>query len=245
MAILKKKWDELITNNNAASILTGVTQDLANIDDLLNAKSEGITSYYLRDLSTYVKENLLSVNGVWKDLPIFVSSYKYNDKRIIALIKNKLREYILFYEKLVTDEGVSRNLSYAKEYENEGSASSVERGTNSETPQNSNLYNPSQPESDALFDEAIGDYASNINKNKASSSSSSEGTSRTVVTGGTWDEQKKSIELMFFNELKEYIISIPERIYSWYSIDTVPFTELKVMEGEYLKDLAEMLKSYE
>ena len=152
---------------------------------------------------------------------------------------------LLFYEKIITDEGVSRNLSYAKEYSNEGSASSVDRGINSETPQNSNLYDSEHPESDSLFDEAIADYASNINKSKASQSSSNEGSSTTTVRGGTWDEQKKNIELMFFNELKEYIVSIPDRIYNYYSIDTVPAPELAIMQCNYLKDIAELLESYE
>lgn len=245
MAIMKKTWNQIIEQNSPASIITGVITDLENIDTLLNEKSEGISSSYLKDLANHVKTALLSVNGIWKDLPIFVSSYKFADKRIIHLISNKLREYVLFYEKLLTDNGISRNLSYAKNYANSGSASSIERGTNSETPQNSSLYNPSQPESDSLFDEAIADYASNINKNKASSSSSNEGNSTTVVTGGTWDEQKKNLELVFFNELKEYIISIPDRIYSWYAIDTVPFTELQIMRGEYYKELANLLESYE
>ena len=245
MAIMKRKWDELITNVEAHDILDDMSQEAQYIDSKLNEKSESFRSHDLEDLVTYVRNNLLSVNGVWKDLHIYTSSFKWNDRRIIHLIKNKVREYMLFYRKLVTDDGVSRNLSYAKNYENSGSASSIERGTNSETPQNSSLYNPSQPESDSLFDEAIADYASNINKNKASSSSSNEGNSTTVVTGGTWDEQKKNLELVFFNELKEYIISIPDRIYSWYALDTVPFTELQVMRGEYYKELANLLESYE
>ena len=242
---MKKTWNQVIEQNSPDSIITGVITDLEHIDTLLNLHSEGISSSYLKDLANHVKTALLSVNGIWKDLPIFVSSYKFADKRIIHLISNKLREYVLFYEKLVTDDGVSRHLSYAKEYSNEGSASSTDRGINSETPQNSSLYDSQQPESDALFDQAIADYASNINKSKASQSSSNEGSSTTVVTGGTWEEQKKNIQLIFFNELKEYIVSIPDRIYSWYSIDTVPVPELIVMHGEYLHEIAELMKSYE
>lgn len=243
--IQKKTWDELITNNEASTILDNIATEAQYIDSKLNQQSQSFNSHDLEDLVNYVKTYMLSVNGVWKDLPIYVSSFKFNDKRIIHLIKNKVREYLLFYRKLVTDNGVSRNLSYIKNYTNAGTASSVERGTNSETPQNSNLYNPSQPESDSLFDEAIADYASNINKNKASSESSNEGNSQTLVTGGTWDEQKKNLQLVFFNELKEYIISIPDRIYSYYSIDTVPFTELQVLRGKYYKELADLLESYE
>lgn len=245
MAIMKKKWQELIANVDAHDILDDISQEAEFIDSKLNAKTQSFRSHDLQDLVEYVRNTMLTTGGAWVDLPIFVSSYKYNDKRIIHLIKNKVREYIVFYEKLLTDEGVSRRLSYSKEYENAGSASSVDRGINSETPQNSSLYDSSQPESDALFDEAIADYASNINKSKASQSSSNEGSSTTLVTGGTWEEQKKNIELMFFNELKEYIISIPDRIYSWYSIDTVPAPELAIMQTNYLKDIAELMKSYE
>lgn len=243
--IQKKTWDELITNNEAHDILDDVAQEAQYIDSKLNEQTQSFRSHDLEDLVTYVRTYMLSINGVWKDLPIYVSSFKFNDKRIIHLIKNKVREYLLFYRKLVTDNGVSRNLSYVKNYTNAGTASSVERGTNSETPQNSSLYNPAQPESDSLFDEAIADYASNINKNKASSESSNEGNSETLVTGGTWEEQKKNLQLVFFNELKEYIISIPDRIYSYYSIDTIPFTELQVFRGKYYKDLADLLESYE
>ena len=243
--IQKKTWDELITNNEANTILDNIATEVAYIDSKLNEQFVSFNSNDLEDLVNYVKTYMLSVNGVWKDLHIYVSSFKFNDKRIIHLIKNKVREYLLFYRKLVTDSGVSRNLSYKKNYINSGNASSVERGTNSETPQNSSLYNPSQPESDSLFDEAIADYASNINKNKASTESSNEGSSETLITGGTWVEEKKNLQLVFFNELKEYIISIPDRIYSYYSIDTVPFTELQVLRGKYYEELADLLKSYE
>lgn len=243
--IQKKTWDELITNNEANTILDNIATEVAYIDSKLNEQFVSFNSNDLEDLVNYVKTYMLSVNGVWKDLHIYVSSFKFNDKRIIHLIKNKVREYLLFYRKLVTDSGVSRNLSYKKNYINSGNASSVERGTNSETPQNSSLYNPSQPESDSLFDEAIADYASNINKNKASTESSNKGSSETLITGGTWEEEKKNLQLVFFNELKEYIISIPDRIYSYYSIDTVPFTELQVLRGKYYEELADLLKSYE
>lgn len=243
--IQKKTWDELITNNEANTILDNIATEVAYIDSKLNEQFVSFNSNDLEDLVNYVKTYMLSVNGVWKDLHIYVSSFKFNDKRIIHLIKNKVREYLLFYRKLVTDSGVSRNLSYKKNYINSGNASSVERGTNSETPQNSSLYNPSQPESDSLFDEAIADYASNINKNKASTESSNKGSSETLITGGTWEEEKKNLQLVFFNELKEYIISIPDRIYSYYSIDTVPFTELQVLREKYYEELSDLLKSYE
>ena len=75
MAIMKKTWNQLIEQNSPASIITGVITDLENIDTLLNEKSQGISSSYLKDLANHVKTALLSANGIWKDLPIFVSSY--------------------------------------------------------------------------------------------------------------------------------------------------------------------------
>lgn len=242
--IKKIRWIKLVKNIDAQDIFDDTEQELIYIDNKINALTQSMASKELRDLMKYVDDYFLkagddyihSGNNIWKDLYIYVSSFKENDKRFILLLKNKLREYIGFYRKILTDSGVQRALVYDKTYQNEGSASSVERGTNSETPQNSNLYDSEHPESDSLFDEAIANFASNIDKTKASSESSSSGGSTTEVTGVTWEEGKKNLQLLFYNELKEYLMSIPERIFSYYSIDTMPVPELAKMWIEYFKE---------
>ena len=248
MAIMKKTWNQLITSVDAQDIFDDISQELESIDNYFNSNLVSFRSKDLKDLMLYVDRYLLKPSqlegevyiNVWQDLPIYVSSFKFSDRRFILLLKNKLREYVGFYLKLVQDSGVSRNLSYKKDYLNSGEASSVERGSNSETPNYSALYDSTHPESDSLFDQAIADYASNINKTKASSTNRNAGSSLTEVTGSTWEEQKKNLELVFFNELKDFIASLPERIYSYYAVDTVPFTELTREYFKYLYSLKEI-----
>ena len=244
MAIKKIKWQTLIEQIDAQDILDDTEQELKYIDGKINELTTSIQANELTDLMKYVDNYHLkpSEDLIWYDMDIVVSSWKEKDKRFVLLLKNKLREYIGFYRKILTDAGVQRALVYAKEFENDGNASGLERTSDSQTPQNSNLYNADEETADTLFDQAIANYASGINKNKSSSTSHTEGESSTTVTGTTWEEAKKNIELIFYNELKEYIMSIPERIYSYYSIDTLPAPLLckKMLEHfEAVKDLLE------
>ena len=247
MAIKRIKWTQLVTQLDAQDILDDTAQELEYIDDKINALTGSMASKELKDLMKYVDDYHLKPSDslVWKDLDIYVSSFKENDRRFILLLKNKLRDYIGFYRKILTDTGIQRALVYAKSYENDGNSSSIERGTDSVTPQNSNLYDSEHPESDALFDQAIADFASSIDKNKASSSSHSEGGSTTNVTGVTWEEGKKNLQLVFYNELKDYIMSLPERIYSYYSIDTIPAPELLKKFAQHLREVKGMADSDE
>lgn len=253
MAIKKTTWNNLVTQIDAQDIFDDSEQELIGIDNKINAYTSSIRAKELRDLMKYVDDHILKPNeisygsdtNIWKDLPIWVSTWKEKDRRFILLLKNKLREYLAFYVKILTDSGVQRALVYSKEYSNEGSSDSTERGLNSETPQNSNLYDSQHPESDSLFDQAIADYASNINKNKGHSQSETSGSSSTNVTGVTWEEGKKNLDLLFFNELKEYIMSLPDRIYNFYSIDTLPAPELCKRWLAYRKEILENLESDE
>ena len=237
-------WKTLMTQISAKAEIEKFSTDVGAIDTLLNVGMTYSTSP-LKLLLDYVTDSILTTNdnGLWAELDIWLSSFKENDKRFIYLLSSKLREYIKFYNKILTDAGVQRNLIYAKTYSNSGSASSVERGTNSATPQNSSLYNPQAPESDALFDEAIANYASEIDKNKASSTTEAHGGSTTGVTGVTWEEQKKNLQLMFYNELKDYIMSIPERIYSAYALETMPAPALFIKMLKNYKEVANALKN--
>lgn len=249
MAVKKIKWQTLITQISAEEVLTAVMDEIEDIDDLLNG--EDLSSDMLKELAQYVINYHLkglvndepNTNLVWKNLDIVVSSWRENDKRFILLLKNKLREYVLFYKKILTDSGVQRALVYSKEYENDGNAHSTERGTDSATPQNSNLYNAVEATADTLFDQAIANFASSINKNKASSDSHSEGGSTTNVTGTTWEEGKKNLQLMFYNELKEYIMSLPDRIYSYYSLDTLPAPLLAKKWLEHFEEVKDMVSN--
>ena len=247
MAVKKITWKTLIQQINANTIFTSAENELIAIDNLINEYTEGISTKELRDLMNYTKQYFFDVTNynIWNNLELYVSSFYENDKRFILLLQNKLREYIVFYKKILTDEGVQRALKYAKTYENDGSASSTERGTNSVTPQNSSLYDSTHPESDALFDQAIADFASAIDKNKTSSTSHAQGGSTTDVTGVTWEEGKKNLSLLFFNELKDYIMSLPERVYAYYSLETLPVPELAKKFMAYMQEVEEIFSADE
>lgn len=236
MAVKKIKWSTLMSNLSICSALADLTAVIDEIDDLLN---ENISSSedYLRALFDNVEGVFHPQTSIWKDMPIFISSYKEHDARFANLLCNKVREYINFYYKILTDSGVQRALAYSKSYSNSGSSSSQERGTDSVTPQNASLYDSQHPESDSLFDQAIADFASSINKTKGSTTSSTSGSSSTNVSGTTWEEAKQNLKLMFFNELKDYLMSLPERVYAYYSLETMPIRFLHEEFINYIKGL--------
>lgn len=242
------KWSELMTNLFPQRVKSSLTALESLIDDV-NSAQVNLLGYSNLNALLYELEVVLCQKpleqSMWKDLLIYTSSYKDTDCRYVQLLIQKLYEYAGFYNKVLTDEGVQRHLVYAKDYSNQGQASSTERATDSVTPQNSNLYSPVESTADTLFDEAIANFASGINKNKASSSSSSSGDSTTTVTGTTWEEQKKNLQMLFYNELCDYIMSIPERIYAYYSIDSVPVPELCKLFCQHMKEVMEIFNTDE
>lgn len=83
---------------------------------------------------------------------------------------------------------------------------------------------------------------STTDSGSGSSTTANSGNSTTNVTGVTWEEARKNLSLIFFNELKDYIMRIPEMIYSYYSIDTMPFTDLTKEYFDYLDSLFESVE---
>ena len=242
------KWQELMNQIIPQKVQTS----LSNLEALITSvNNKQVTLIGYSNLSAIYNELKIMLNQdqlnqpYWKDLVIFVSSYKEYDCRYIQLLIQKMYEYAGFYKKILTDEGIVRDLTFRKDYSNSGSASSTERNTNSETPQNSSLYDSSHPESDSLFDQAIADYASAIGKNKTSSNSYSGGYTETHASGTSWEETKKNLQMLFYNELCDYLMSIPERIYAYYSIDTIPAPELAKLFCQHIKEVMEMFDTDE
>ena len=248
MAIKKKTWQALMTDllNNAVTTALGKADSVVADIALLQTTKWGNSnlSAFWSELKTVLCLDSLN-ESMWKDLLIYTSTFKEYDRRFLLLLSQKLLEYLNFYLKILTDSGVQRALVYAKSYENDGNSASVNRGTESVTPQNPNLYNADEETADTMFDQAIADYASSIDKNKASTSSHSEGESTTNVTGTTWDEQRKNLQMVYNNELCNYLASLPERIYSYYSLDTVPALELTKLFLNHIKESVDLFNTYE
>lgn len=244
--VKKIKWKTLMSQISAGTILftTDFQSEIQNIDSAIDELiSEDFGETNLENLFSYLETDVITADngGIWADMDVYTSSWVEKDKRYIYLLANKLREYIAFYKKVLTDEGVQRHLVYSKEYENDGNSNNIDRNINSDVPQNSNLYDPLAPTSNSKFDQAIADYASSIAKNKADATSHTEGTSGTTVSGTTWDEAKKNIQMMFYNELKDFLYSLPERIYSLYSLDTIPAPELVKKMFEHYHAVGNMI----
>lgn len=232
------------TNAKAILFSDDMASIISDLDETINAQigeSFGVLS--LEYLFENLKNDIItdSNDGIWADLDVYTSSFIDRDKRLIYLLLNKFREYVGFYKKILTDRGVQRNLVYSKQYENDGNSNNIDRNINSDVPQNSNLYDPENPTSNTNFDQAIADYASSIAKNKADATSHTEGTSGTTVSGTTWEEGKSNIQMFFYNELKDFMASLPERIYSIYSLDSVPAPELVKKVYEYYHNLREIV----
>lgn len=245
MSVVKMKWSELMTKVFPSRLSASISNLTTAVTSANNLQAELIGSSNI--LNVYNEMLIIlcqnqNVVSPWKDLYIYGSSFKLEDCRYAQLLLQKALEYTGFYKKILTDEGIQRHLVYGKSYSNSGTASSTERGTDSVTPQNSNLYNPVEATADTMFDEAIGNYASSINKNKASSSSSSSGSSTTNVSGTTWEEEKRNMEMLFYSELINYIATIPERIYSYYALDTMPAPELMKNFVGYLDEVRDIFK---
>ena len=245
MAIKKMTWTELMQTIIPSRLSASITNLTSLIGQVNTAQQTLIGS---SNLSNVYNEMLIllcqnvNVDSAWKDLVIVGSDFKLNDCRYPQFLFQKAYEYAGFYKKILTDEGVQRALVYAKTYNNSGTASSTVRGANSNTPQNSMLYNATEATANELFDQAIADYATTIDRTKASSTSSSQGGSRTSVSGTTWEEGKKNLQMRFYSELVNFIATIPERIYSWYSLDTMPAPELMKNFCQYLDEVAEIFQ---
>lgn len=228
MSLLKKTWNDLITEHVTAlsNMCLPLYDLLSNIDEKFYAKiSEGTSPLYLSELLPYISENFFTPNNsLWDEMPIYVSSYKFSDKRIINEISVRLLQYIGFYNKILTDDGVAREVVTHRTFASEGDNSGDYKNYESETPQ-IGLTN---------FDEAI-NYASRLEKNEDSRHTEKSGSSDYELKSFNWDEALRNMKLVFYDDLVRYINRIPELIYNYYSTDEIPV-------GESIKGYFDMLK---
>ena len=238
MAIKKTTWTKLIQRNSeftaekALLSTTDIMNQLSAVDAGLVAK--GMVGYlsalHTTMLTRYINQ---SANEVWKDLPIYISTYKEHDFRIWYLIADSLTRYLSFYKKILTDDGFARRFVYDRQFHNESATSQSNKDYNSETP-NIELDN---------FEDAI-KYASSLSKQEQDAEGEQAGTSQDVHTGKTFDEAIKNARLIYFNELADYIARIPNMIYKYYSLDSMPVTGVIIESREYLRSLFKTEKEF-
>lgn len=245
MSVLKKTWKELIEKHYLAiepffedddTIPARLCEKIdSEISDLYPKVSDGhggevdVTPNYLSGAFWSLTKFFISNNNnIWLEMPIWMSSYRYNDSRIFTLLYTKLIEYLGFYNRILTDEGVAKKLVTHRTFEASSDSSGSSKDYDSETPQ-IQLTN---------FDEAI-NYASRLGKTEDSATKDTDGSTDFELSKVEYDEALKNLKLTFYDELVEYMLRLPEIVYNYYCLDTMPVTDLVKEYHNYLKDLYE------
>ena len=228
--VVKKTWNELLTETNGITgiIDTTVINLGKDVDTSFNTKYEkGHTNLegLLRDIKDYFLTS--SDNNVWKELNIFMSSYKLKDFRFCRVIRDNLIKYLIFINKMINDEGIKRRMSTSRSFSNGTSSESEDKNYFSETPQ-ATLDN---------FETAIIKYASNLGKNDVTSTTRQNGSNTENVNSANWEEEFKNLEFAFYNDLADYITRIPDMLYNNFCLDSRPCTEIRKASREAIKDL--------
>ena len=166
---------------------------------------------------------------VWKDMPIYMSSFKEKDKRIVFTLRDRLLKYLRFFTKMITDDGLMRRMSVSRNFSNNSTDNNTSRNYYSETPQES-LDN---------FETAIIQYASNLTKDTSNRNGTQSGNSSETATNLSWDEGMKNLRLVFYNDLVDFIAEIPNIVYNYYCLDSRPAPALV---SEYYRSLIDLYR---
>lgn len=232
--VKKMKWINLM-DARTLEIKPDVFDDLLNqCDSLFSEKltATGEVQYdesMLHDSYHYVYDSFFdddTTNNIWKDMDIFLSSFKEKDKRIFNEIRLRLFQYLGFFKKVLTDDGVARKMVTHRNYSGTGTSSGDYKNYYSETPQ-IELTN---------FDDAI-KYASTLEKNEDSRDTSKEGESDFELKSFNWDEALKNMKMVFYNDLIRYINSLPLLVYDYYALDEYP---VGYSIAEYFKTMKDL-----
>ena len=235
--ILKKTWIEIMTENNVGVYSlsqSGLVALFGEVDLLFSQLVEGEESANLNRLTSIYTEIInhftttTEADNYWADMPIYVSSYNWRNKSVFGKTILRLTQYLGFYKKLLTDNGLARSVVTHRTYSNEGESDGTNKGYDSKTPQ-INIAN---------FDDAI-KFASSLNKNEDHTESSTSGESALTVTSKSWEEEERNLKYLFYNDLCDYITQIPDWIYSEYALDSMPQDEIRIQTFKYFKDMYE------
>lgn len=235
--ILKKRWIDVINENcqgNEDIGQQGLVDLVNEVDSLftLTYKDSG-NDYRLSNLFNrvieqfFTKENDEKYN-IWFNMPIFISSYNFKDRSPFGELVLRLTQYLGFYKKILTDNGLARSVITHREYDNRGNSDGTTKSYNSETPQ-IELTN---------FDDAI-KFASSLAKNEDLTHSRTYGDSDLTVSSKSWDEEEKNLKYIFYNDLCDFIRKMPQWIYAQYSLDSMPTYDIVKETFNYFKDLYE------
>ena len=212
---LLKDLAEELDEKVSSKIVSEDTYTVTSIKDALDSLEE-----YLKDDEQ---------DNVWRDMTIFMSSFKFRTHRIVDELLNRLIQYMSFYNRMLEDDGVARKLVTHRDYSSTGQSSGEYKNYESETPQ-VQLTN---------FDDAI-KYASNLEKNEDLRNTQKWGGSDFELKSFNWDEALRNMKMVFYNDLVNYVLSVPVLVYNYYALDQYPVQESVIEYINYMKNLRDM-----
>ena len=230
--VQKKLWTELVATNHFENVISADVLNLAGtIDTLMSEKFDITTS--IRTYLTYINSSFFSSEGnnQWSGLHIFLSSYSIGDQRFVYLLNDKLKKYLGFYNKFISQDGLAKTITVNRDYEDHSGSRNENRNIHSELPQ-IELDN---------FEDGI-KYASTLDKDTASGTVNTNGENSETRNEVTWDEAMENLRTMLFNDLIDYITHIPTMLFNHYSLDTMPYFEIIKSTFRYFENLSEVYK---
>lgn len=219
--IEKKLWSNLIEvldytlMRNTRTLLTTLVFDSSDSyrkDTLINVFNETMKLLGYSYPSASLNPSLSS----WKDLPIWISSYKpFTRNEYVNKVFFDLMRYINAYSFLLINNGFARSIVRKGALSSSTDSSSKNKDYNSETPQVSS--------NDEALDNL--EYLSNASKSFNTSTSSVSQNDNVEETSKTWEDEKKNLELVYYNDITNYIMRIPYLIYDYFALDTYPYPD--------------------
>lgn len=230
--IIKMTWADFLTSiDSQIKLFTRSDGDynklLDQLENAINGRFNGINPMKIKDMQLVVN-SLLSDTGSWKDLNIYLSSYSLNGLRALS-VYNKTVQYLSWALKVITDNGVAGKIVNSRKMGENGTNTGKSKDTYSELPQ-------VDTNTETQFDLDIS-YVSNITNNDNNSTYNRDVSEESNATSTTWKEEVENLQMIYLNEICNYIMNIPYTIYRSYSLDSMPVNELVKSYYESVKEV--------
>lgn len=231
MSIKIMKWNDLMTKiniNDCINNKSALYNVIKNLNDIYNEKVKGLGITNPYNLTKMYEVVIDIITKDWNDLDIGVSSFGINQLRVLD-ITNKYIQYVIWATKVVSDDGIAGIISNSRILGEKGVNTGKSKDTNSDLPQ-VDVNSQSQFELDMS-------YVSNINNNDSSSNYNRDVNETTNMKSRTWEQEVKNLQMVYMNEIVDYITKLPYTIYKAYSLDATP---VPLLISNYMKSFKDL-----
>lgn len=229
--IAKIKWNKFI-KNNFTDYLTSLSQIktlIQSVNTLYNTKY-GVQNIMYSSFVDFI-DPLNVDNTDWRDMYLYLSTYKTSDKRGIEYALSYCLNYLTFYKSILQSEGIKGTEKTHLEGTDDLTLGTSTNTFDSEVPQVPNI------------DESVIDamnYLSSASKSVNSGTDNRELETDTETTRATWEEELKNKNMLFKDNLQLVLNNIPKMIYNYYSLDAIPVGEALDMFKDSFRKVEEL-----